>query len=105
MRCQEATGHLEQTLPVGMPVSVEYDFEADRTDRYGRSLAYVTTRGGIDAGLRQIADGYARAWYPEGEPEPERVPAYRLAADNALSRGLGAHGECEAIGRGRTSRT
>lgn len=97
---RQATGRLEQTLPLGMPVSVEYDLEADRTDRYGRSLAYVTTRGGVDAGLQQVDAGYAVAWYPAGEPEPERFQAYRKAAGTAVSQGLGAQAECEATDHG-----
>lgn len=97
---EAATKRLEQTLPVGMPVTIEYDAEADRTDRYGRSLAYVTTRGGTDAGLQQVADGYAMPWYPESEPQPERVPEYRMAADTAVSQGLGAHADCPSVGRG-----
>lgn len=96
---KEATHHLEQTLPVGMPVTAAFDPEADRTDRYGRSLAYVTTRGGTDAGLRQVADGYAMPWYPKDEPQPERVPEYRIAADAASSQRLGAHAQCPSIGR------
>lgn len=96
---QEATDRLEQTLPVDMPVTVKFDPESDRTDRYGRSLAYVTTRGGTDTGLQQIADGYAVPWFPDGEPEPERVPEYRMATDTAVSQGLGAHAGCATVGR------
>jgi micrococcal nuclease len=97
---REATDHLESILPEGMPVIVSYDPKADRTDRYSRSLAYVTTRGGTDAGLRQVADGYAMPWYPESEPEPERVAEYRMAADAAVKHRAGAHSQCPTIGRG-----
>jgi micrococcal nuclease len=97
---QTATNHLGGILPQGLPVVIEYDATADRMDRYGRSLAYVTTRGGTDAGLKQVADGYAMPWYPKSEPEPERVAEYRMAADTAVDQRAGAHSQCPAIGRG-----
>jgi len=86
-------------LPEYMPVTIQYDAQADRSDKYGRSLAYVTTQGGTDVGLAQVTDGFATPWYPNGEPEPERVPAYTEAADAAIDAEAGAHGECQVIGR------
>lgn len=96
---QAATDHLETLLPEHMPVTIQYDQRSDRTDKYGRSLAYVTTRGGTDVGLAQVTDGFAMPWYPSGEPEPERVPAYEAAAEQATDAGVGSHGQCETIGR------
>lgn len=97
---QTATNHLGGILPRGLPVTVQFDAVADRTDRYDRSLAYVVTRGGTDAGLTQVADGYAMPWYPKNEPEPERVPEYHAAADTAVKLRAGAHSQCPTIGRG-----
>lgn len=96
---QAATDHLETLLPEHMPVTIEFDARADRNDKYGRSLAYVVTRGGTDVGFTQVTDGFAMPWYPSGEPEPERVPAYTAAAEQATDAGVGSHGQCETIGR------
>lgn len=38
----EATAALRDLLPEGTAVLIEYDSRADRSDRYGRSLAYVS---------------------------------------------------------------
>lgn len=95
-----ATDHLGGILPQGMPVTIEYDPGADRTDRYGRSLAYVITPAHNDAARQQVTDGYAMPWFPKGEPEPQRIPEYRTAADNAVALHAGAHSQCSSIGRG-----
>ncbi|MGI8307035.1 thermonuclease family protein [Saccharopolyspora hattusasensis] len=94
-----ATDHLGGTLAQGLPVTIQYDAKADRTDHYGRSLAYVATPNGTDAGLQQIVDGYAMPWYPKDRPEPERMPEYRMAADTAVNQHAGTHSHCETIGR------
>lgn len=96
---QEATDNLEKLLPAGSPVTITFDARADRTDRFGRSLAYVGSSTGDDINLAQVTKGYAEAWYPKGEPEPERVPAYKKAAVAASQQGLGAQGSCASIGR------
>lgn len=95
-----ATDHLGGLLPQGMPVTIEFDPGADRTDRYGRSLAYVITPAHNDAARQQVTDGYAMPWFPKGEPEPHRIPEYRTAADNAVALHAGAHSQCSSIGRG-----
>lgn len=96
---QTATNHLGSILPEQLPVIIQYDDSADRTDRYGRSLAYVSTPGDGDAGRQQIIDGYAMPWYPEGEPEPERIPEYRSGANSAASSYAGLHSQCQSICR------
>lgn len=95
---QASTDHLDAELPPGASVVLEYDLQADRTDRYGRSLAYVT-RGSTDVAREQVAEGYAMPWYPESEPEPARVPRYSAAADRAVAGKVGGHATCESIGR------
>lgn len=97
---QEATDHLDELLPEGTEVTITFDPRSDHTDYYGRSLAYVGTDEVTDVGAAQVADGFAMPWYPEDEPEPERVATYRMAADTATDQGLGAHATCETIGRG-----
>ncbi|MFF1880208.1 thermonuclease family protein [Pseudarthrobacter sp. NPDC058196] len=94
-----ATDHLGGILPQTMPVTIEFDPRSDRTDRYGRSLAYVITPAHNDAARQQVTDGYAMPWFPKGEPEPQRIPEYRTAADRAVALHAGAHSQCAPIGR------
>ncbi|QOT16699.1 thermonuclease family protein [Paenarthrobacter sp. YJN-5] len=95
-----ATDHLGGILPEGLPVTVQFDPKSDRTDRYGRSLAYVITPADNDAARQQVTDGYAMPWFPKGEPEPQRTPEYRTAAEKATALHAGAHSQCPSIGRG-----
>lgn len=97
---EAATEHLEGMLSTGDDVTLVYDDMADRNDHYGRSLAYVERAGSQDVNLAQVADGYAMPWYPSSASEPERLGQYRDAATTAVSANLGAHSECDAIGRG-----
>ncbi len=97
---EEATAYLEGIVPAGTMVTVSFDSRADRTDRYGRSLAYVTTAdSGLDLAHEMIRAGFAGAWYPSGEPEPERFAAYADTQTQAAVAGAGAHASCEFIGR------
>jgi len=96
---QNASDQLAALLPAGAAVSIIFDADADRSDRYGRSLAYVQLADGTDAALALASTGYAEAWYPQGEPEPERFAAYAAAEDNAASSNLGSHSMCDSIGR------
>lgn len=103
---QEASDHLAALLAAGDTgvVSVVFDSRADRTDRFGRSLAYVQLPGGsdivsTDLALSMAVDGYAAAWYPQGEPEPERFPAYASAQQAAEANGSGLYATCDTIGR------
>lgn len=96
----EAAGHLAELLPEDGSVVVTYDPASDRTDKYGRSLAYLAGTDHGDVGLAQVASGYATPWYPAGEPEPIKTGQYRLADERAGSLRLGAHAGCEAVGRG-----
>lgn len=96
---QEATDNLSEMLPEDSTVILTYDPVSDRTDRYGRSLAYVINPGLEDINENQVADGYAMPWYPASEPEPSRVSDYTAAADEAAQNSTGAHGTCDSIGR------
>jgi micrococcal nuclease len=54
----EASRHLEQLLPPGTAVRLAYD--AERHDRYGRTLAYVYRQeDGLHANLAMARDGFA----------------------------------------------
>lgn len=100
---QEATDHLNKLLPEGTQVTISYDSHADRTDRYGRSLAYVlVSSSDEDVNLVQTAGGYAEAWIPKGEPQPERWHEYLSAAEQAKWQHKGAYGapaNCPTLGR------
>jgi len=97
---QEATDRLGQLI-AGASVTLTFDASSDHTDRYGRSLAYVETPGApsVDIALQMVIDGYAGAWYPRSEPEPERFASYADALRAAEVSGVGAHGSCGVLGR------
>lgn len=95
-----AADHLGGILPVGMPITVTFDPASDRTDQYGRSLAYVSTPTIKDVALKQIADGYAMPWHPKDKPQPSREAVYRMAADASVIDNRGLHSQCEKVGRG-----
>jgi micrococcal nuclease len=86
-------------------VVVIFDAHADHTDRYGRSLAYIELPSKLmdaqrtDVARTMIAEGFAAAWYPWGEPEPERFQTYSSAYDAAVAGNLGQHKFCDSIGR------
>jgi micrococcal nuclease len=101
---EEATSYLEGLLNVSsgtVYVQVIFDAQADKVDRYDRSLAYVelTTEQGGDVAQAMVADGFAEAWYPEGEPEPSRFAGYAEAEAAAIASGAGQHAVCDTIGR------
>jgi micrococcal nuclease len=96
---QAALDHLAKLLRSGDQVTVLFDQRADQTDRYGRSLAYLQLADGADVALSMVLDGYAAAWYPRGEPEPERYLAYADAQQAAASSNAGVHATCDSIGR------
>ena len=83
-----------------MPITVTFDPASDRTDQYGRSLAYVSTPTIKDVALKQIADGYAMPWHPKDKPQPSREAVYRMAADASVIDNRGLHSQCEKVGRG-----
>ena len=61
---KEAAARTAALLPPGTPVRLAFDVE--RTDRYGRTLAYVYRRGdGLFLNAALVAEGYAQvATYP-----------------------------------------
>ena len=101
---QAATDHLTGLLPKGTEVTVTYDQTAgvDRTDRYGRSLAYVSTTAIRDVNLAQLKSGYAEAWIPKSAAQPERWNDYLSAAELPKYAKTGAYGapeHCQHLGR------
>lgn len=95
---REAAEHLALLLPPGTRVDVVPDARSDPADRYGRVLAYLTADH-LDAGLAMVTDGFAAAWYPHGEPEPERYDSYRDAHQAASAIPRGSWRTCDTLGR------
>lgn len=58
---QEASAHMIKLLPAGTRVRVVYDVE--RTDRYGRTLAYLyRASDGLFVNAAMVRDGFASAY-------------------------------------------
>ena len=60
-----AKSALTRLLPAGTRVGLEFDSRLDRTDRYGRSLAYVL-KGRVNLNLTLVARGAASVWFYDG---------------------------------------
>jgi micrococcal nuclease len=91
----EASRHTGALLPAGTPVRLVYD--VDRTDRYGRTLAYVyRLSDGLFVNVALVRDGYARtATYP---PNVAHVDEIRVAEAEAREAARGLWRGCEAAG-------
>lgn len=99
-----ATDHLTELLPKGTEVTITYDQApgVDRTDRFGRSLAYVSTSALADVNLTRLKSGYAEAWIPKSAAQPERWNDYLSAAELPKYAKTGAYGapeHCQSLGR------
>jgi micrococcal nuclease len=95
---REATAHLTDLIPPGTPLRLEYD--AERTDRYGRTLAYVyRADDGLFVNVAMAADGYAaQLTIP---PNVARVDEIGDAVAEARAAGRGLWSACtdaEAVG-------
>ncbi|GAA1081445.1 thermonuclease family protein [Tsukamurella strandjordii] len=85
----EASAHLKQTL-AGQSVQLEYNpaGAGDRTDRYGRTLAYIWQSGQL-LNYQLVAAGYARAYtYNPRQPGPH-AETLRIAQQQAHTAGRG----------------
>ena len=85
----EASEHLEDLVPVGTEVLVVFDVE--RTDQYGRNLAYLYTDDAF-VNEEMVSDGYARVY--TFEPNTAHVDELRDAEGSARASGLGLWGAC-----------
>ena len=80
----EASSYAESVLS-GQQVELEFDVE--KTDRYGRLLAYVYPRGGEMFNEDLVEEGYAQAYpYP---PNTRYADRFAAAQEQASSAGLG----------------
>jgi micrococcal nuclease len=84
-------------------VDIEVEFDQERTDQYGRLLAYVYPAGGSMFNLDLVEKGYAQAYpYPPNTKYEDRFAA---AQDEARDAGLGIWGlsenqQCKLADRG-----
>lgn len=85
-------------LVLHQDVQLVADPKADAADRYGRRLAYVEVRG-ADASRYQVETGNAEAWYPRGEPKPDRYTSYQQAQKAAQQSSAGGWAHCPSLGR------
>lgn len=95
---EEAKAELERIIKADAPVLVKYDEEANRTDEDSNTQAYVYF-GPSDLASRMVSAGYANAWYPSSETEPERFAGYKVSADAAKDQARGAWATCDTVGR------
>jgi micrococcal nuclease len=89
----EASAHAKALLPEGTRVRLEYD--VDRIDRYGRTLAYVfRVEDGLFVNLALARDGYAEQLTVP--PNVAHVDDIRRAVDEARAarRGLWGDAAC-----------
>lgn len=84
---REASSYTDDLLPAGTAVRLAYDVE--RTDRYGRTLAYVyRASDGLFVNAALVRDGYAYAYtYPPNVAHSEEFVALQREAREA-DRGL-----------------
>lgn len=88
---EAASQFTKHLLPPGTGVRLAYDVE--RTDRYGRTLAYVyRARDGLFVNLVLVQRGYAQAaTYP---PDVEHADDFVAAARRAREQGRGLWSAC-----------
>lgn len=96
----EASRHTAELVPPGTPVRLVYDVE--RTDRYGRTLAYVyRLSDGLFVNLALLRDGFATmATFP---PNVAHVEEFRAAERQAREASRGLWGGCPAAGATTTT--
>ncbi|RDH76539.1 nuclease [Mycolicibacterium moriokaense] len=86
----EATEFARSTL-VGQRVSVEIDPTQDRTDRYGRTLAYLVRADGWDYSVEAARAGAAHSYVYDGRPVA-RFDQIAAAQNEARDAGRGLWG-------------
>lgn len=88
----EATAFAQATLE-GQRVRVAEDSGQDKTDRYGRTLAYLLLSDGTNYSVVAAGAGVATTYVFDGRPVREH-PAILAAQLHAQARGLGMWGAC-----------
>lgn len=96
----EAVDYLERMLLPGEPLDITYDPEMKGLeDADGNTWAYVhTVAGGArDVSRALVRDGYAAAWHPEGQTEPEQLDTYKAKEAEAESGAKGLWATCGGV--------
>lgn len=89
-----ASRALKRLLPNGTRVGLRSDPTQARSDRYGRTLRYVTkSASGVDAAKWQLRQGWARVYVYGGKPF-KRTGIYRAAQRNAKAHKRGVWRIC-----------
>lgn len=96
---KEATKALGEYAPVGSDVKITYDKNSDKTDRYGRTLAYLSSDSYNDIGSTMVYEGYAVPYYPKSAYEPKRYTNYVSDAESAGSYKKGNYASCKNFGK------
>jgi micrococcal nuclease len=86
----EATAFAKAKL-LGQQVAVQPDPTQDRTDRYGRTLAYLVRADGWDYSVEVVRAGMALAYIYAGDPV-QRYPSIAAAQQEAQNAGRGLWG-------------
>lgn len=90
---KEASDHLKSLIGSGDAVRLERD--AEKTDRYGRTLAYVfRARDGLFLNVQMVEDGYAHTLTIP--PNVTYVERFRAAERDARTAGRGLWSACPA---------
>jgi micrococcal nuclease len=85
----EASAHMKALVQPGTAVRLEPDPTQDRTDRYGRLLAYVRLPDGRLAEDEQLRAGWAMSYVYRGRPVARYAELRRAeAAGRAARRGV-----------------
>ena len=103
-RDSEGDGLFDDEGGNGRRVVLRTDPTQDLFDRYGRLLAYVTTRSGVLLQTRMLAAGWATTYVYGGEPF-QRVRGFRAAERRARGAVRGAYRECGGDFHRRAART
>ncbi len=90
---RQASASMKRLAPPGRRVRVIGDSTQDRSDRFGRLLAYVKTRGGPQLNIAQVARGWAKVYVFGGNPF-RQTASFRRAAATAKDERRGVWGRC-----------
>lgn len=94
---RRATAHMKKLAlrrRRGQAVRLRTDPTQDRTDRFGRTLAYVTrVSGGLDLGRAMVSAGWAEPFVFGNRPF-QRLAAYTRSASQARTAARGVHKLC-----------
>ncbi len=87
----EATAYANDVLD-GKSVTVTLDPGQDETDRYGRTLAYLTLPDGSDYGVQAVRAGFAKNYVYDDARPVAKQPQIAAAEQDAKTSGAGLWG-------------